>query len=141
VLAVGASALTRGEREGLSLSKLGEYVKAHTIDKDMSIRKVAAEAGLGMETVRALLTGTRKTTSDATLEALAKAFPALNLGRMRELAGRSADDPRPFEVPREWDLLTEEERRVLKAVGRQILRSSGRLDAAAEDDQGDVTQL
>jgi transcriptional regulator with XRE-family HTH domain len=126
------------------LSALGEYIKVHTIDTGMSIKKVAAQAGVAFETARRVLRGQGNVTDD-TLQALADAFPALNLRHMRELAGLDASERKPFEAPREWDLLTEEERRVLKSVGRQILKSSGRLDQAVDESGGedadDVTRI
>jgi len=114
------------------LSELGEYIKSRTLDAaNLSIKQVAARAGIAFETARRVIQG-RGNVSDNTLEALADAFPDLNLGRMRALAGRQAISPAPRTAPREFDQLTDDEWRVVVAVGRQILRSSGRLDQPTE---------
>jgi transcriptional regulator with XRE-family HTH domain len=108
------------------LSELGEYVKQHTVDTGLSIKEVARRASVAFETVRQLLRGSRLP-SDETLQAMAAAFPALSLAKLRDLAGQPPERVRR-EVPRELDLLTDEEWSVVVRVGRQILRSSGRMD-------------
>lgn len=126
------------------MTELGEYVKSHTVDTGLSMREVAKRAGVAQETVRQLLQGSRRP-SDETLQAVADTFPALNLGKMRELAGRPAKLPVRREVPSELDRLTDEEWSVVLRVGRQILKSRGVLDQVAEkaesNGDGDVTRL
>lgn len=125
------------------MSALSEYVSSLSIDKGMSIRRLAEISGVSVEAARRLVKGIGSS-SDSTLEQVANALPEANLGRMRELAGRAAQETQPFEAPREWDLLTPEERRVVIAVGRQILKSSGRLDVeydASDDETNAVTRI
>lgn len=118
------------------MSSLSEYVKANTMDLEpMSIKEFARRADIAFETARRLLNGQGQP-DEATLEKVAAAFPRVSLRELREKAGRATDVPEPFEVPREFDQLSIDERRVLLAVGRQFLRS--RIgDQAADVDAGD----
>lgn len=109
------------------VTALSEYVSGLSIDKGMSIRGLADLAGISPNAASRLVKGEGKPT-DETLDRVAAKLPGASLRKMRELAGAPDQEPEPFEAPREWALLTAEERRTVLAVGRQILRSSGRLD-------------
>ncbi|ANZ35327.1 hypothetical protein BBK82_03730 [Lentzea guizhouensis] len=119
------------------MSALSEYVSSLSVDKGMSLRQLADLVGISVEAARRLTKG-HGGTSDATLERVAARLPGADLMKLRKLAGLSIE--RPFEVPREFDQLTPGERRVVIAVGRQILASSGRLDPPADQENTDDSQ-
>lgn len=116
------------------MSDLSEYVAQHTIDKGMSINQFAQRAEIGFETARSLLNSTR-IPKDDTLERIAAAFPEISLAELRERSGRPAP-VRPFEVPPEVNLLTEEQQHVLRQVLRLLARQF--LQSAQPPATGDV---
>lgn len=105
------------------MSHLSRYLEQHERIQGLSLRDLANETGLGVETVRRALRGIG-TPNRGAIEAFAKLL-GVPFERLNELA--ESDRLGPFEAPEEWNLLDRDERIALYTVGQQLLVSSGKI--------------
>jgi transcriptional regulator with XRE-family HTH domain len=113
------------------MTKLSEYLSERARIDGLSNRAFARRCEIAPATANRLLAGVAKPDRE-TLEKVATNLPA-PLGKLLELAG--IEERQPFVLPAEADLLEPDERRTVVRVVRQILRSSGRLDQADDEDR------
>lgn len=117
------------------MTKLSDYLSERARLDKLSNRAFARRCNLSPTTANRLLAGIG-TPDQETLEKVAEKLPA-PLDKLLELSGLGEEDRQPFVLPPEFDLLDKEERRTLVRVGRQFLRSSGRIDRPDETPASD----
>lgn len=117
------------------MTRLSEYLSERARIDGLSNRAFARRCDIAPTTANRLLAGTAKPDRE-TLEKVAEKLPA-PLNRLLELAELGLEDPQPFTLPPEANLLTPEERRTVVRVVKQILRSSGRMDRPDENEGND----
>lgn len=116
-----------------TVTKLSDYLSERARIDGLSNRAFARRCDIAPTTANRLLAGTAKPDRE-TLEKVAEKLPA-PLDKLLELEG--IEDRQPFTLPPWADLLEPDERRTVTRVAKQILKSSGRLEHAGEEDQHD----
>lgn len=115
------------------MTALGDYVRDKLREQGWSIRAFALRIDASHSTIIRVLNGEGSQAED-TLRKISDGLPGVSLAKLRELSGLPAGEREPFRVPPEFDRLDRDERRVVLAVGRQLLVSKGAASAAGLDD-------
>jgi transcriptional regulator with XRE-family HTH domain len=118
--------------EGSPVSALSDFLTERKDERDLSIRAIADRAGISPTTVQKILNGATRSPDAESLRKIGDVL-GVSLDRLLELAGVEPG-PEPFILPSHADMLTERERRVVRAVVRQILESAGRIKPRDDQD-------
>jgi transcriptional regulator with XRE-family HTH domain len=103
------------------MSRLSEYLNEVAKERSLdSAQQFADAAGLSKSVAHALLTG--RSPRSATLAIVADNLD-LPLARLHELAGLP-EPGEPFVLPSEFNALRASQRRVVLAVGRELLKAN-----------------
>ena len=124
------------DTDTLEPTTLAGFVQHRMHELDIpSIRALARRSGVGHETVRRVHDGVMSTPAELTLQRLSEALN-VPLTKLRELAGRPAGEREPFRLPAEFDQLDGEQRAVVLAVGRALLKASTGVTLSDEQPMG-----
>ncbi len=115
------------------MTALGDYVKDKLREQGWSLRAFAERIDASHSTISRVLNGDGSQ-AEETLRKIADGLPGVSFSTLRQLAVGSKGDLEPFKVPVEFDRLDRDERRVVLAVGRQLLVSRGAAATAGQDD-------
>lgn len=105
---------------------LAEYLQQQERLRDLPWREVGALFGTSHETARQVVQG-KRIPDDATLERIAANVPGVSLPKLLRFA--QMDRSGPFQLPKDADMLDEDERQAVLTVVKQLLLSSGKVNA------------
>lgn len=111
------------------MGHLSAYITSHLTGADISPAEFGRRVGVAKSSAWHILDGS-SVPSERTLKKIAEAFPALPLARLRAEALKDT----PFELPEGAELLDLDERNLVKATIRQLLKSSGKADLVQSED-------